>query len=142
MTGLVIATASVYVVLAVCHAYWAAGCTWPAHDEEALARAVVGGTGIRMPSPFACLVITGLLAIAGGFVLATRGFGPIAASSELRVLVVGIASVMLLRGLGGLFENRLRPAIRGTRYARYNRVFYSPFALAVGIATLACGVWA
>lgn len=34
--------ADVHTVLAALHVYWATGATWPAPDERALSRAVLG----------------------------------------------------------------------------------------------------
>jgi hypothetical protein len=120
-----IVTGSLFVGLALLHLYWAAGGLWPGRDMETLARTVVGGpAGMQMPGPLACVVVAALLGLSAAFVFAA-----------VRVPMIGVATVLVARGVYGFFELRYRPVIRGSRYARLNVQLYSPFALALGIMT-------
>jgi hypothetical protein len=48
----------------------------------------------------------------------------------------GCAAILLVRGMGGFFDAKLRPVIRGSRYERLNLIFYSPLALTLGTLTV------
>ncbi|MEW5847790.1 MAG: DUF3995 domain-containing protein, partial [Myxococcota bacterium] len=54
----------------------------------------------------------------------------------VRLGAFGVAGVLLLRGAVGFAEARLRPEVRGSRYARLNVSLYSPLCLALGAGTL------
>jgi hypothetical protein len=139
MDSLAFAVAAVLIVLAVLHAYWAAGGSWPGRDGAALAQIVVGGPiGQRMPSHAACAAVAVALIAAAMLVLAAQGAIVLPVSSAIvRIATFGLAAVLTLRGAAGFLEARLRPVIAGTPYARLNTVAYSPLALALGLGTLA-----
>ena len=48
--------------IAVVHALWGLGSTWPEANQEALARGVVGDGRKRMPPPWQCFAVAALLA--------------------------------------------------------------------------------
>lgn len=125
--------------VALLHVYWAVGGHWPGHDLESLARTVVGGpTGMRMPGPLACLIVAALLSVVAFAALVSVGLleGP---GAGARVLTSLGGGALVLRGVAGFFEVRLRPEIVGTPYAGLNVRVYSPLALSIGGLALAAG---
>ena len=68
-----------------------------------------------LPGPAACLLVAALLLL-----------GP-AYFPRLAPLV------FCMRGLLGLFDSYLRPAIRGTPYERLNYQIYSPLSFIIGV---------
>ena len=49
--------------IAVVHALWGLGSTWPEANQEALARGVVGDGRKRMPPTWQCFAVAALLAV-------------------------------------------------------------------------------
>jgi hypothetical protein len=134
-----LAAAAALALVAGLHVYWALGGKWPGTDDDSLAHTVVGGPpGMRMPGPVACLGVAVLLAAATALVVGAAGLVALPLPGWLvRLGAYGVAAVLLLRGAFGFAEKRLRPEIRGSRYARLNVTVYSPLCLALGAATLA-----
>lgn len=133
-----LAAAVVLSAIALLHVAWALGVRWPGTDRESLARTVVGGPpGMRMQGPVACLAVAVLLGLAAFLVLAAAGVVPAPLPPTLvRIGAWGATAVLGVRGAGGFFDTRLRPAIRGSRYARLNVVLYSPLCLALAALML------
>ena len=133
-----ILAAVTYGGLALLHIYWAFGGYWPGRSEESLARTIVGGPpGMRMPSPLACLGVALVLIGAAWVVLAANNMvESIVSPAVCRVLALVGAFILLLRGVGGFFEVRFRPDIRGSRYERLNLRLYSPVFLALSLLTV------
>jgi hypothetical protein len=111
--------------IAALHVYWAAGGRWPGHDDASLADAVIGPT--RMPGPAACLAVAVLLLVAAALVVGAAAVP--APPLAVRIGAAGVAAVFALRAGYGFLEARLRPSIRGSRYATLNRRYYSPLCL-------------
>ncbi len=134
-----IVAAVIYGGLAVLHIYWAFGGYWPERTEEGLARTIVGGPpGMRMPSPLVCLGVALVLIGAAWVVLAANDLvESIASPAVCRVLALMGGVILLLRGLGGFFEVRFRPRIRGSRYERLNTILYSPLSVVLSLLTMA-----
>lgn len=125
--------AACLLVLAFIHVHWGFGGHWPARTHAELGPMVVGTSpGHAMPNLLACLIVAGLLVTAAGLVT-LAGFMPEPSWVE-RVGSAGVGVVLLIRGLGGYLDGRLRPAIREQPYYRLNRRFYSPLCLV--LATL------
>lgn len=120
-----------FLLLAVLHLHWAFGGHWPAPDSRSLARLVVGGQD-RMPSRFACTLVALGLLLPLPALLAPKALPPGVASW----ILWGTALVLLLRGVTGLFETRLRPAILGDPYAHWNARLYSPFCLILALGLM------
>jgi hypothetical protein len=127
-----------YGGLALVHIYWAFGGYWPGRSEETLARTIVGGPpGMRMPSPLVCLgVALVLIGAAWVVVAASNMVESMVSPGVCRGLAFFGAFILLLRGVGGFFEVRFRPLIRGSRYERLNTVLYSPVSLVLAVLTL------
>jgi hypothetical protein len=127
--------------IAALHVYWALGGLWPGHDRASLASTVIGGpASTRLPSPAATLLVALALACSAALVLRAGGWISVAALPQPLARAGGwiVAGVLLLRGVGGLFEVFLRSSIGGTPYAYWNRVLYSPLCLGLSaVVTLA-----
>lgn len=132
--------ATVLIAIAWLHVHWGVGGVWPARNAEVLLEAVVGeratGRARRsMPGVAACFAVAALLLVAGMLPLLARDLLPVRLPASVTAAALWIAAgVLLLRGVGGFFERRLRPGIVGLPYDRLNRVFYSPLCLV--LATL------
>lgn len=118
--------------IALVHFAWAAGLTWPAVDRAQLAQYVIGRKTMPGRVPTA-IVGFGLLVVALLFASTSEA----AALSSARGAVIAIFAV---RGVGGLFESRVRAEIVGTPYALYSRFMYSPLCLVLAaLGALAIG---
>jgi hypothetical protein len=135
MTMLPWLTAAALLTLALLHAYWALGWTWPARDSQSLALAVVGGTaGARMPGAMACFNVAVLFGAAALLVLAATG--SICVTLPMGLIRGGAHCVMValgLRAAAGLFAERIRPSGSNSRFARLNLLIYSPLALTLSV---------
>jgi hypothetical protein len=133
-----IVAAVIYGGLALLHIYWGFGGYWPGRSEESLARSIVGGPpGMRMPSPLVCLGVALVLIGAAWVVLAANDMvESIASLAVCRVLALMGAVILLLRGVGGFFEVRFRPLIRGSPYERLNTILYSPLSVVLSLLTM------
>ena len=132
----------VLAFLGALHVAWALGNPWPARDRDALAPLVVGTRSVgTMPGRGPTVVVAVLLFTAAVLVWAAGGLVPVPGAPLARVGAAGVGVVLALRGLVGFADERLRPAIRGTPYARWNVRLYSPLclALAAGVAEVVAG---
>lgn len=138
--------AGILSIAGLLHALWGFGATFPAANEQQLARMVVGKRGItKMPSMTACLfVAASLFAFALlALVLGQHVHVPV---SKWLVAAAGAGAAMAFMGRGILgvlpaFER----ALPEQPFLSLNRRFYSPlvFLLGVGFAllTLALPHW-
>ena len=126
---------AVFLGLAALHVHWARGGTWPESSPERLSRLVVGVLpGEGMPGRAACWAVAGALAGAAWVVLSASGVAPeLVPRGWARVAALLGAGILLLRGLGGFVEHRLRPSIVGSRYEVMNRALYSPLCVALSL---------
>ncbi|MFK7999091.1 MAG: DUF3995 domain-containing protein [Polyangiales bacterium] len=144
MVVLALLLSGVFLFLAGLHVYWARGGFWPGTDAQSFLEHVVGSSPSgATPSPAACLAVAFLLSIAACLPLALVGWVQLPFLSLLiagvpLVLMAGYVcgGVLLLRGLFGYVDHRVRPAIRKTPFFRLNRVLYSPLCLLIGSAML------
>lgn len=115
-------------LLALLHVHWGYGGAWPARTRAELGPMMVG-TPPRdaMPDRFACLAVAGLLIVAA-VLIALAGFTS-EPSWVWRVGSAGVGVVLLVRGLGGYADGRLRPATREQPFYLLNRRIYSPLCL-------------
>lgn len=98
--------------IALLHCYWGLGGVWPGRDRNELAAMVIGDR--PLPGALACFTVALLLMLGPWYF------------PRLSALL------FCLRGGLGLFEVRLRPAIRGTPYERLSLWIYSPICLLLG----------
>lgn len=143
MTLLSQATAFILLLIALLHFLWGINIYWPAKDEAALARAVVGAKGItQMPNFWACSFVTVALLI--GTVIVLRLGGAIQMTAIplwiFQILGAGFALVLLARGIVGFtpFWASLTPE---EPFRTLNRLYYSPLCLGLGASVLALLIW-
>jgi hypothetical protein len=127
--------AGAFLSIAALHAYWALGGVWPGHDEDSLARTVVGGApGMRFPGRGATWAVVVVLLAAAAIALGAGGVVALPApAAAVRGAALLGAAVLLLRGLLGFVDTRLRPATVGSPFARLNVVLYSPLCLVLAL---------
>ncbi len=124
-----------FLLIALLHAYWALGGVWPGRDRESLARTVVGGPqGMAYPSSGATWVVVVVLLGGAATVLGAAGVAalPIPHRAVRAAALLG-AAVLLVRGLEGYVDARLRPATAGSPFVRLNVLLYSPLCLALAV---------
>ncbi len=122
-----------FFLIGLVHVLWATGRPWPAKDERALVRLVVGSSRVCMPPAWMSVVVAIVLFLAA-FLVFLSYFHPELVPQGRNVLF-GFAFVLLLRGVGGYFDVWLRPATRNMPFFEANRWFYSPLCLLLSIAT-------
>lgn len=119
------------LIVSFAHFMWGFGRKWPLTDEAKLAQLVIGRAGVmRMPPWYRSLTLAILTLAAAVFALALAdhdaGAAPMSAAGAL------LALIFLARGIAGYQPawRRLRPA---EPYSRYDRRYYSPLSLAIGL---------
>lgn len=132
-----IVAAVVFTIIAGIHAYWALGGVWPGTDRDSLHRTVVGGApGRHSPGPAATWLVAVLLLGAALTVLGATGLLSLPVPRPwLRTAALVGAALLLLRGLQGFVDTRMRPATVGSPFARLNVRFYSPLCLVLALCT-------
>ena len=132
-----IVAAAAFIVIAGVHAYWASGGLWPGTDADSLHRTVVGGApGRYAPGPMTTWMVAAMLLAAALTVLGGAGLLPLPVPRPwLRTLALVGAAVLLLRGLLGFVDTRMRPETAGGPFARLNVWFYSPLCLVLALCT-------
>ena len=127
---LAIAIVTVFVVLALAHAYWAFGgrITWLAVVPE------VKGRPAFTPSALATFVVAGALFACAGLIAATAGVLAVPVSpSILTWFTFALALVLLLRAVGDFRLVGFFKRVRGTNFARLDTAVYSPLCLALSL---------
>jgi hypothetical protein len=119
--------------VAVVHALWGLGSTWPEANAEALARSVVGDGRRRMPPSWLCFAVAAALAALAlwPFLMLGHGQAPWTLAAS-----VAIAGLFILRGLAG-YSPRWRGRFWDQPFATRDRRYYSPFCLLPGVGYLA-----
>lgn len=127
-----VAASSCLAGLAVTHAAWAAGSSWPFADRADLADAVIGAPDV--PGPAACLAVSGALAAAAAIVGGASRLHPALG----RAGRAGVAAVLAVRGGLGLAgrTSLVSPASQSERFIRLDRRVYSPACLALAVLTV------
>ena len=141
-----IVLAGILSVAGLMHALWGFGVTFPAANEQQLARMVVGKRGItRMPSMAACLFVAACLFAFALLALILGREVPMPVSKWL-VAAAGAISAVLFAGRGILgvlpaFER----ALPEQPFLSLNRRLYSPLIFLIGIGfallTLSLPYW-
>jgi hypothetical protein len=131
-------TALSLMTVAVIHAAWAAGSTWPYKDPETLTRSVLGVSAAQdFPPAGLTLAVTGALSLTGTAALARTSKRP-KLRQAARLLTLPAAVVLGLRGVGGFAQSLLAPHASTPEFRRNDLRLYSPLclALAAGLVSL------
>lgn len=126
--GATLGLASVSVV----HALWAAGPSWPAHNERALADLVVGSP--TMPAREASVVVALGSGAAALCVAGVGGHGSVAVFAR-RAVGIGLLTRALAGGV--VAADVLGLPEPGSRFRELDNTVYRPLCLALGAATFA-----
>jgi len=127
--------AAVLGLAAAIHFYWLAGGLWPARDEQALARTVIGIEGIRkMPARW----LTGLvmLGIALAAIWPMLWLGWIASPLPHWLTTAGmvvVCVVLLGRGFAG-YSPAMKRLNCEEPFATLNARYFSPTIILLGLA--------
>lgn len=115
--------------LSFVHFQWSRGSHWPEESEAALARAVIGDGRRRMPSRFACLAVSLVLAL-----VALWPLGVLDRATELPIRQVSmvIAGTFVARGIAG-YTPRWRAYFHDQPFTTRDRRYYSPLCLLIGL---------
>jgi Protein of unknown function (DUF3995) len=123
-------TAAALAGLAILHAAWAKGSTWPYADRGSFVRSVIGSSNpAKSPGAGASLSVAALLAISTlGVVARPRATEPKAVlASDLTVLVT--SAVLALRGTVGLLGSATGLLGTTREFRRNDLRFYAPLCL-------------
>ena len=141
-----IVVAGILAIAGLLHALWGVGVTFPAANEQQLARMVVGRRGItRMPSMASCLFVAVSL-FAFAFLALVLGRHVAVPVSKWLVAGAGAMAAVIFvgRGILGVLP-AFEQALPEQPFLSLNRRFYSPliFLIGVGFAllTLALPYW-
>lgn len=123
--------------IALLHAYWAFGGTWPGHDEESLAKTVIGSKGATKLPPFwLTLTVASLILFASLFPLAWTFIGP----DILPFNLVGLGMVALtiiFVGRGAIsFTGYFKKTKAEEPFVTLDRKYYGPLCLLIGAGFL------
>ncbi|TCR64877.1 DUF3995 domain-containing protein [Bosea sp. BK604] len=126
------ALASVLAAIALLHAYWGLGGLWPAADEQALVRTVIGDPRRkRMPPPRLCWLVAGALLLTAAWpLLLARLSGDLLPHWLVAGIGLAMMAVFLLRGLAGFLPAwRVRHTLEP--FSTFDRRYYSPLCLVI-----------
>ncbi len=142
--GLVVA--STLAVIGLMHLLWALGVTFPAANEQELARMVVGRRGItRMPSTAAILFVTAGIFAAAGLALVLGRVVDLHVSKWIQAPAGALAGLIFAgRGIVGILPS-FEQAAPEQPFLKLNRRFYSPLSFLIGLGfillTLSLPYW-
>ena len=133
VTFLAVAVMSVFAAAGLLHLYWAVG------GKLAKSAAVpeVSGQAAFTPSRGATATVAVALFAAGFVVGAASGLVRVPISvSTLTFLMYAMALVFLARAVGEFRLVGFFKRVRGTTFARFDTLLYSPLCLLIGLAIL------
>ena len=127
------AAALTLTALAILHAAWGFGSTWPEADAKSLARRVAGFKGVNtMPRPMACFFVAAALAFAALITLTAVGVLPTNYPHWLVLMALGaVAAVFTLRGVL-TYTSQWRERTPEEPFASLDRRVYGPLCLTIG----------
>jgi hypothetical protein len=128
-----VALSLVLAVLAAAHAWWALGGIWPAASEPNLARAVIGDGRSRMPPPWQCAAVAGVLVIVAAWPWVIMTW------PHSQLVLIGsivIGAVFFIRGTAG-YSARWRARSKDEPFRTRDFYLYSPLCLALGVGFIA-----
>jgi hypothetical protein len=118
--------------LAVLHAAWGRGSSFPFHERAELADAVIGRRTV--PSAPACFVVASLLTAGSAVVL-----NLVPMPKRMRAVALAVmAAVLAIRSAAGFSSNtsRLSKGSDSERFRRLDRRLYSPLCLLLAIGSI------
>ncbi len=129
MTGLAVCLTGILLGIAFLHLLWAIGFWFPIREEQSLAKAVVGSSGVsKMPGAIPCALVAVALTFAAIL--------PQQADFPFRDLLMSlIAAIFILRGIAAYFP-MWRALVPEEPFATLDRRYYGPLCLALGIGYL------
>jgi Protein of unknown function (DUF3995) len=123
---------------AALHGAWGFGLRWPGTDSVSLANKVVGGS--TFPSSIDCFAVTGLLTFGAAMISArTRLQSPPGKNLPAPLIDIGVmamATVIAVRGAGGMIGSATNLLTTTEEFRRLNLVMYSPLCLAIAGGSL------
>lgn len=131
--GVALALAVAFALLSALHVAWAFG--WKLAGGAVIPS--VDGRPTFQPSPPMTLLVAALLA-AAALVVLVRG-GLLLPSFPPRLATLGstvLGAILVLRAVGDFRLVGFFKTIRGTAFAHWDSVLYSPIALGLGLAAL------
>lgn len=129
--------ASLFAALAALHAYWGCGGRWAA---AAAAPKKTDGSAVFRPSPLACFVVAAGLAGFAWICLAHVNQTPaLFLQGRTKAALLVMSGIFALRTIGDSNYVGLFRRVRGTDFARLDRLLYTPLCLmlSAGLAWLA-----
>ena len=137
MNAIAIALTVIVAAIAAIHAYWAAGGLWPGITPADLSNIVVGNPRTRgMPAPRLTAFVAAVIAGAAAWPLLLSPLVSRYIAPELAALGTwALAAVFLLRGVAG-FTPWMARRHSAEPFAGYNRKYYSPLCLVLGVGFL------
>lgn len=138
MTWISIALCLSLGAIALLHAGWALGRSWPMGNDKDLSQAVVGDPGrTKMPQKWQSALVAVALTGAAIWPFIMRGdiVVPYLPDTLIPLGAYALTFIFLGRGFVGLtpWFKRLLP---GEPFVRYNRAYYSPLCLLLGVGFL------
>lgn len=122
-------TAAALGAVAIVHAAWGRGSTFPFADATELTDAVVGRPSASVPAPAACFAVAGALVTAAA-VVAGVPFRPERTRRQAAAVVTGVLAGRGALGLAGR-TSLVSPGSTSPRFVRNDRRIYAPLCLAL-----------
>jgi len=132
MNWLAVVLTSVLLAIAGAHAYWGVGGIWPARSAAVLARTVIGDGRSRMPPPWSCFVVAGLLAVVGALPWVMLRWPQ---DHLVLVVTIVVSAVFFIRGSAG-YSPRWRSRFSAEPFAKLDMQLYSPLCMALAAGFL------
>ena len=128
-----IGVALILCAIALLHIYW--GIVGVSGRSIALPE--VDGTPTFMPSRLACFAVASALALAALLILWRGGLVSAPISRAVTTVgTVGVGVVFVLRAIGDFRLVGFFKRVRGTPFALWDTLLFSPLSLALGLSSL------
>lgn len=134
IAGVAVLVAVIFGALALLHVAWAVGAR---PVSAAVIPCTPAGAPVINPGPAVTLVVAALLLLAANLLLDRVGLGLQLFPAGLTHLgTMGVAVVLLLRGIGDFRYVGLFRRVRSTPFARLDTWFYTPLVLSLAGLTV------
>lgn len=130
MQAIAILLSTAFAGLAILHIYWALGGKLGTHKAIPL----INGKPLFSPGCFGTLTVAVLLVCFAAVALALGFHNAVPAGYQAYMQYVGcaIGAVLILRAIGEFKYAGFFKRIRGSEFAKYDSLIYSPFCLLAG----------